>query len=145
MKRPRRSETGQALRQAAKGGHSGQAMAEYAVALPVLILLLFGMTFAAFYAFRAAAADWGVFITGVAEGAYDTPATNQARQSVVWMDIRSGLTTGAQLDDRQVQSQIGIVTSHPWLFGLNLAEAHQGGATFRLWRFYAGPPEGEIE
>jgi hypothetical protein len=104
--------------------------------LPVLILLLFGMTFAAFYAFRAAVADWGVFITGVAEGAYDTPATNQARQSVVWMDIRSGLTTGAQLNDRQVQSQIGIVTSHPWLFGLNLAEAHQGGATFRLWQFY---------
>ncbi len=50
-------------------------MAEYALAMPVLILLLFGMALAGFYAFRAAAADWGVFITGVAEGAYETPAT----------------------------------------------------------------------
>ncbi len=120
-------------------------MAEYAIALPVLILLLFGMTFAAFYAFRAAAADWGVFITGVAAGAYNTPATNQARESVVWTDIRNALTTGGQVNNRQVQSQIGIMTSRPWLFGLNLVEAQQGGATFRLWRFYAGPPTGEIE
>ena len=38
----------------------GQAMAEFALIMPVLILLLFGMTFAAFYAFRSAATDWGV-------------------------------------------------------------------------------------
>jgi ABC-type sugar transport system permease subunit len=43
----------------------GQAMAEFALMIPVLILLLFGMTFAAFYAFRSASTDWGVFITGV--------------------------------------------------------------------------------
>jgi hypothetical protein len=42
-----------------------QALAEFALIMPVLILLLFGMTFAAFYAFRSASTDWGVFITGV--------------------------------------------------------------------------------
>ncbi|NUM44245.1 MAG: pilus assembly protein, partial [Anaerolineales bacterium] len=62
----------------------GQAMTEFALTAPVLILLLFGMTLAMFYAFRAGAADWGVFITGVAEGAYNTPATGQVLDSVPW-------------------------------------------------------------
>jgi hypothetical protein len=127
MKRPNRLE-------------KGQAMAEYALAVPVLILLLFGMTLAGFYAFRAAAADWGIFITGVAEGAYETPATGQVRSSIVWHDIQDGLTSGAQLENRQVRSQIGISISRPWIFGINLAEAHRGTTYFRLWRFYPGPP-----
>ena len=37
----------------------GQTMAEFALMIPILILLLFGMTFAAFYAFRSASTDWG--------------------------------------------------------------------------------------
>jgi hypothetical protein len=115
-------------------------MAEYALAMPVLVLLLFGMTLAGFYAFRAAAADWGIFIAGVAEGAYGTPATDQVRPSIVWEDIRAGITTGGQLAGRRVQSQIEIVTSRPWIFGISLVEAHQGRAHFRLWRFYPGPP-----
>jgi hypothetical protein len=116
-------------------------MAEYALAMPALILLLFGMTLAGFYAFRAAAADWGVFITGVAGGAFEAPATDQVRPSIVWDDIRSGITTGGQPARRQVRSQIGVVTSRPWVFGINLVEAHRGTAFFRLWRFYPGPPE----
>ena len=72
---PRKRERGQALRHS-----SGQALAEFAMMIPVLILLLFGMTFAAFYAFRTAAVDWGVFVTGVARGSYNTPATGQARR-----------------------------------------------------------------
>lgn len=124
----------------------GQAMAEFALATPVLILLLFGMTLAMFYAFRAAAADWGVFITGVAEGAYNAPATGQVLDSVTWSDIRGGLSTAPLGNDqRQVQSQIQLLTNRSWAFGLTLTEAQQGQAFFRLWRFYAGPPEGEIE
>lgn len=115
-------------------------MAEYALATPVLILLLFGMTLAGFYAFRAAAADWGVFITGVAEGAYKSPATGQVRPSIIWDDIQNGIATGGQLVNRQVRSQIGIASSRPWIFGINLAEAHRGTTYFRLWRFYPGPP-----
>jgi Cu/Ag efflux pump CusA len=40
--------------QMVRGTEKGQAMAEFALMIPVLILLLFGMTFAAFYAFRSA-------------------------------------------------------------------------------------------
>jgi len=120
---------------------SGQTMAEYALAMPVLILLLFGMTLAGFYALRAAAADWGVFITGVAAGAYETPATDQVRPSIIWRDIQNGITTGSQLANRQVRSQIGIVASRPWVFGITLTEAQRGTSYFRLWRFYPGPPE----
>ncbi len=115
-------------------------MAEYALVTPVLILLLFGMTLAGFYAFRAAAADWGVFITGVAEGAYETPATSQVRPSIVWDDIQNGIATGSQFSNRQVRSQIQITSSRPWVFGINLVEAHRGSTYFRLWRFYPGPP-----
>jgi hypothetical protein len=115
-------------------------MAEFALAMPVLILLIFGMTLAGFYAFRAAAADWGVFITGVAEGAYETPATSQARASIIWNDLQNGIATGDQFADRQVHSQIGLVASRPWVFGINLTEVHRGTAYFRLWRFYPGPP-----
>jgi hypothetical protein len=119
---------------------NGQTMAEYALVTPLLILLLFGMTLAGFYAFRAAAADWGVFITGVAEGAYETPATGRVRSSIIWNDIQNGIATGSQFVRRQVRSQIGIETSRPWVFGVNLTEAHRGAAYFRLWRFYPGPP-----
>ena len=119
----------------------GQAMAEFALATPVLILLLFGMTLAGFYAFRAAAADWGVFITGLAEGTYESPATAEVRDSIVWDDIQNGITTGHQRGARQARAQIEIATSRPWVFGINLAEAHRGATYFRLWRFYPGPPE----
>ena len=37
----------------------GQAMAEFALVMPILILLMVSMTFAAFYAFRSATTDWG--------------------------------------------------------------------------------------
>jgi hypothetical protein len=135
MGNPRR-----AARRRTPRDRSGQALAEYALAMPVLILLLFGMTLAGFYAFRAAAADWGVFITGVGGGAFETPATGQVRPSIVWDDIRGGIATGSQPANRQVRSQIGVVTSRPWVFGVKLVEAHRGTTYFRLWRFYPGPP-----
>ena len=123
----------------------GQTMAEFAIVMPVLILLLFGMTLAAFYAFRAASADWGVFITGVATGAYDTPATEQARKTVLWPDIQDSISTTQSTSDRMVRSQITIEDSRPWVYGINLVETHRGTAVFRLWRFYPGPPTGEFE
>ena len=116
-------------------------MAEFALAAPVLILLLFGMTLAGFYAFRAAAADWGIFITGAAEGSYASPATDQIRSSIAWGDIRGAIATGGSYGNRQVSSQIAITNAHPWVYGINLIEAHEASAYFRLWRFYAGPPE----
>ena len=117
----------------------GQTMAEFALVIPILILLLFGMTFAAFYAFRSASADWGVFITGVATGSYLTPATEQARSAVLWPDLRNRLEAG-QAGARQVRSQIAVEDSRDWVFGIRLIEAQKGESFFRLWRFYPGPP-----
>lgn len=117
----------------------GQTLAEFALTIPILILLVFGMFFATFYAFRAASADWGVFITGVAGGAYKNPAVGQARASVLWPDLRDGLQT-SQAGARRVRSRIAVEDSRTWIFGIRLIEAHQGASIFRLWRFYPGPP-----
>jgi len=121
-------------------------MAEFTLVAPVLIMLLFGLTLSAFYAFRAAAADWGVFITGVAEGVYDESAAGQARTTITWPDIAGEIqTTGLGNHARQVQSMLNLMTNRPWVFGIKLIEDHQAAAFFRLWRFYPGPPEGEID
>jgi len=122
----------------------GQAMAEFALMMPALILLLFGMTFAAFYAFRAASADWGVFITGVATGSYDTPATERARNSVLWPDLANRINA-AENGPRQVRSLISVEDSRDWVFGIQLIETQRASTHFRLWRFYPGPPNGVIE
>ena len=123
----------------------GQTLAEFALTIPILILLVFGMFFAAFYAFRAASADWGVFITGLASGAYTQPATGQARESVLWSDLRERLDAG-QSGARRVRSEIVVEDSRTWLFGIQLIDAQRGASTFRLWRFYPGPPpSGGIE
>ena len=114
-------------------------MAEFALAMPVMILLIFGMVLAGFYAFRAATSDWGIFMMGVSAGSYNTPTTEHARQTVLWPDIRNRLSASANAP-RTVRSTININTSHPWLFGVNLAEAQRGSSWFRLWRFYPGPP-----
>ena len=117
----------------------GQTMAEFALMIPVLILLLFGMTFAAFYAFRSASTDWGVFITGVGSGSYNTPATAQARDSVLWPDLANRISAGEN-GPRQVRSLISVEDSRNWVFGIRLIEAERAATFFRLWRFYPGPP-----
>jgi hypothetical protein len=122
-----------------RGKEKGQAMAEFALMIPVLILLLFGMTFAAFYAFRSASTDWGVFITGVATGSYDTPVTEQARDNVLWPDLAERINAN-QSGPRQVRSLISVEDSREWVFGIRLIEAQRAATNFRLWRFYPGPP-----
>ncbi len=113
-------------------------MPEFGISIPILALLVGGMILAALYSFRSAAADWGIFIYGVTAGAYDAPATDQARASMMWPDIRDRITAESA-DNRQVRSQIEIQDSNPWMFGIKLVEAQRGTAYFRLWRFYPGP------
>jgi hypothetical protein len=123
----------------------GQTLAEFALIMPVLILLLFGMTFAAFYAFRSASTDWGIFITGVASGSYNTPATEHARDNVLWPDLADQIND-SQSGPRQVRSVISVEDSRDWIFGIHLTEAQRATTYFRLWRFYPGPPpDGGIE
>ena len=117
----------------------GQAMSEFALVMPILVLLMAGMIMAGMYTFRAAAADWGVFITGVAAGTYNTPADSLAQKDVLWADIRERISTGSDAP-RRVRSSITIEDSHPWIFGMNLIEAQRGKNNFRMWRFYPGPP-----
>ena len=64
-------------------------MSEFAIVMPILVLLIMGMVLAGIYAFRAAASDWGVFVTGVGAGTFNTPADEIARKDVLWSDIRS--------------------------------------------------------
>ena len=118
---------------------NGQAMSEFAIVMPILVLLMVGMIMAGMYAFRTAAADWGVFIVGIGEGTYNTSASELARKDVLWPDIRQRISSGMSLP-RQVRSMIAIEDNHPWAFGINLIEAQRGTTNFRLWRFYAGPP-----
>jgi hypothetical protein len=119
----------------------GQAMAEFALVLPALLLLLSGMFLAGFYAFRAAAADWGVFMSGVTAGAYPAPADSRARLSVAWPDIGARLRVELDANSRQARSRLDIQDSRPWMFGIELEEAQRGSGVFRLWRFYPGPPK----
>ena len=118
---------------------NGQTMAEFALVMPILILLMFGMTFAAFYAFRSAATDWGVFITGVASGSYNTPATEHARNNVLWLDLADRINAG-RAGPRQVRTLNSVEDSRTWICGLRLIEAQRAETNFRLWRFYPGPP-----
>jgi hypothetical protein len=117
----------------------GQAMSEFALVMPILVLLMAGMIMAGMYAFRAAAADWGIFITGVAAGTYNTPADSLAEKDVLWTDIRNRLNTSSYAP-RRVRSEISIEDSHPWVFGIDLIEAQRGKNNSRMWRFYPGPP-----
>jgi hypothetical protein len=122
----------------------GQALAEFAATLPILILLIGGIVMACFYGFRSASADWGVFIDGVAAGSYDSNATAYAQQSVMWPDIRSGISWTGQPDDRSATTWIDVVNSRPGPLGADLTEAYRASVFFRLWRFYAGPPTGNV-
>ena len=137
------SQRGQALRHCspvpAARVQAGQAMPEFALMTPIMTLLIFGLVFAGFYAFRATSADWGVFIAGVAEGSYNTPATALARETILWPDIQEAVST-SQNAPRAVRSSISIHNNTPWAFGITLIEAQQGTSSFRLWRFYPGPP-----
>lgn len=107
----------------------GQAMSGFALMIPDLILLLFGMTFATFYAFRSAAVGQGVFIEGVAGGLYSAPATGLASASVQWPDLSSRINTRPG-GSRQVCWQISVKDSRDWVFGIHLLEAQRAAIFF---------------
>jgi hypothetical protein len=127
------------IRRTADGKHrqSGQSTAEFALVMPILVLLFFGLAFAGWYAFRATAADWGVFISGVARGAYSTPGS--VSSSVLWSDLRSSIHVGANDTDRQAYARVAVQKERNWLYGILLQEVRQAETNFRLWRFYPGP------
>jgi hypothetical protein len=121
----------------------GQALAEFAATLPLLILFVGGIVMACFYGFRSTSADWGLFINGVAAGSYDTQvASEMASRSVTWPDLRSSYLGTSQLISRSARTWISIENSRVGPFGADIIESYRGSVYFRLWRFYAGPPIG---
>ena len=81
----------------------------------------------------------GVVTTGVASGSYNTPATEHARDNVLWPDLADRINA-SQNGARQVRSFITVEDSRAWIFGIRLIEAQRAATYFRLWRFYPGPP-----
>lgn len=125
------------------GRGTGQALAEFAATLPLLILFVGGIVMACFYGFRSASADWGLFINGVAEGSYDAPdAAEMARSSVTWPDLRSSYMGTELPAGRSTRTCISVENARPGPFGADILESYRGSVAFRLWRFYAGPPTG---
>lgn len=121
----------------------GQALAEFAATLPLLILFVGGIVMACFYGFRSASADWGLFINGVAAGSYDTHnASVMASRSVTWPDIRSSFMGTNQPTSRSARTWISVENARSGPFGADIFESYRGSVYFRLWRFYAGPPMG---
>lgn len=116
----------------------GQAMAETALTIPLLLLLMAGMILAGIVVYRTAASGWGVFIYGTGAGAFAGPV--EATGSVPWSDLRGGLNAGQT--GRAVRTQINASRSKSWINGIELYERQSGSAFTRRWRFYAGRPEG---
>jgi hypothetical protein len=123
---------------------NGQGMVEFSLALPILVLVFGGVFLAGFYAYRAAASDWSVFLNGVASGAYKAPANAQAREKITPLGIGAATSSGAAAE-RQVRSEIHIYNARAWIFGIRLLEVQRAASHFRRWRFYAGPPPAESE
>ena len=121
----------------------GQALAEFAATLPLLILFVGGIVMACFYGFRSTSADWGLFINGVAAGSFDSRnASVMANRSVTWPDLRSSFLKTSQPASRSAHTWISVENERPGPFGTDILESYRGSVYFRLWRFYAGPPSG---
>jgi hypothetical protein len=121
----------------------GQALAEFAAILPLLILFVGGIVMACFYGFRSTSVDWGLFINGVAAGSFDSQnASVMANHSVTWPDLRSSFLKASQPTSRSARTWISVENARPGPFGADIIESYRGSVYFRLWRFYAGPPMG---
>jgi hypothetical protein len=114
----------------------GQAYAEFVIALPILLMLIGGIFVAGFYAWRSAAANWGVFISGVAGGSFDPSAIHRVQKGIWWPDIRNAITVVQ--NGKVVRSEISINAAHNF-FGIPVTEVQTGSADFYLWRFRPGP------
>jgi hypothetical protein len=117
----------------------GQSLAEFAAVVPLLVLLVGGVVMAAFYGFRSAAADWAVFVNGVAAGSYDQGMNSQANQSTMWPDLRNSVQWSSDVEAKSARTWLSVENFRPGPFGANIIESYKSRVFFRLWRFYPGP------
>lgn len=114
----------------------GQTYSEFIISVPVLFLLLGGIFLAGFYVWRVTASNWGLFVSGVAGGSYDTHAPARASRSIWWSDIRNAVVV--EQTGETVRTEISIETPITF-FGVTLSDVHRGSNVFHLWRFRPGP------
>lgn len=119
----------------------GQAMAEFAMILPIAALLMFGLFLAGLYVWRAVQVDYGLFLSGVATGAYRAPATDRALSMIPNPEIRSAIQAGA-VSPHAVRSRIEVDRVRLTVLGVEFREVQRGQTFFWLWRFRPGPQRG---
>ena len=116
-----------------------QALAEFALVAPLILLLLSAVFFAYLYAWHAFTVDWALFTGGVTAGHYQSPGPGQGLSAVIWRDLQDAFSFQVDAQRRQVLGRVTYrrVTSGP--LGVLVEERHRGEVTFYLWRFYPGP------
>lgn len=119
------------------GALRGQAMAEFAVVAPVVLMVLAAVFLIFVYAWRAFNVDWLLFATGTAAGVYGGPHAQEALGAAAWSDLREAVQV--RIGDRQVGASIRMHRRASAPAGLLIEEWQRGATVFYLWRFYPGP------
>ena len=115
----------------------GQAMAEFAVVAPVVLMVLAAVFLIFVYAWRSFNVDWLLFATGTAAGVYDGPRAEEALGAAAWQDLKEAVQV--RLGDRQAGASVRLHRVGRAPAGLLIEEWQRGATVFYLWRFYPGP------
>lgn len=120
----------------------GQGTAEFALVLPILLLVGLALVLLVFYLYRAAAADLAVFALGEYQGAYGRASAPPPQSWLPWPDLVGAVGLEASDRGRYFKTELGFSAPGPEVLGVRIAEAHGGTFYYRLWRFYPGRPPG---
>lgn len=126
-----------------KKGERGQSMAEFAMVMPVLVLLVTGLIMSGFYAFRSTEVDFRVFMAAEAESSYidHFGAWREVITNRTWKDLWN---YGGSRDAQRLRRSLGAYGGHTreyTISGFTFRESHQQTVEVRSWAFYAGPPD----
>lgn len=115
----------------------GQAMAEFAVVAPVVLMVLAAVFLIFVYAWRSFNTDWLLFATGTATGVYGGPRTDEALGAAAWADLKEAVQS--YVGGREAGASIRLHRRASAPAGLLVEEWQRGATVFYLWRFYPGP------
>jgi hypothetical protein len=116
-------------------------MTEFALAIPILFLVLLGIALAWLYVFRASTADWGLYVSAATRAGYDGPGS----YGMAFPDLQSAIQVQPDPGARTVTSRIDVQAPYNLFPGLPLQETESGTGVVRLWQFYAGAPAGPAQ
>jgi hypothetical protein len=115
----------------------GQALSEFALAGPALVLLAVGLGLALLWAVRGAQADVAAFFGARALAAGGSPA---AGLPVADPRLKSGLS-GRPGAPRQVVGRLWVEAEGPQVLGVRVRELQAGQVALRVWEFFGGRPD----